>query len=129
MLLINALLESQFPDGFNTIMSLLQTSYLLQSLTFQHGNPRQSSPNIDPRHCNPTPLQSKTSIARLVQLARHPVENVTEAIEDWFDGTTKAERDRRQSLDDRKQLLYLKLREVLTLVFLAHMDRKRLTRP
>ncbi|KAI4225834.1 MAG: hypothetical protein L6R36_003631 [Xanthoria steineri] len=92
-------------------MSLLQTSYLLQSFTFQHGNPRQSSPDTNSRDCNPKPLQPKASIARLVQLARHPVENVTEAIEDWFDGTTKAERDRRQSLDDRKQLLYLKLRE------------------
>lgn len=93
-------------------MSLLQTSYLLQSLTFQHAKTRQSLPGNEPRICDPREIGSKASIARLVQFARHPVENVTEALEDWYDGTTKAERDRRQSLEDRKQLLYLKLREV-----------------
>ncbi|KAI4260508.1 MAG: hypothetical protein L6R42_004011, partial [Xanthoria sp. 1 TBL-2021] len=92
-------------------MSLLQTSYLLESLTFQHGNPRQSPPYTESRVCSPRSLQPKASIARLVQFARHPVENVAEAVEDWYDGTTKAERDRRQSLEDQKQLLYLRLRQ------------------
>ncbi|KAL8913227.1 MAG: hypothetical protein Q9172_007328 [Xanthocarpia lactea] len=95
-------------------MSLLQTSYLLQSLTFQHRNTPESPPDTGSRNCTPQTPQSNDSIARLVQFARHPVENVTEAVEDWYDGTTKAERDRRQSLDDRKQLLYLKLRESST---------------
>ncbi|KAL8880762.1 MAG: hypothetical protein Q9192_007949 [Flavoplaca navasiana] len=92
-------------------MSLLQTSYLLQSLTFQHAKTRQSLPDTEARICDPRAIGSKASIARLVQFARHPVDNVTEALEDWYDGTTKAERVRRQSLEDRKQLLYLKLRE------------------
>ncbi|KAL8864211.1 MAG: hypothetical protein Q9198_010015, partial [Flavoplaca austrocitrina] len=92
-------------------MSLLQTSDLLQSLTFQHAKTRQSLPDTEARICDPREIGSKASIARLVQFARHRVENVTEALEDWYDGTTKAERDRRQSLEDRKQLLYLKLRE------------------
>ncbi|KAL8851150.1 MAG: hypothetical protein Q9221_003953 [Calogaya cf. arnoldii] len=92
-------------------MSLLQTSYLLQSLTFQHGNSRHSASEIESRICKPRNLHPKASIARLVQFARHPIENVTEAVEDWYDGSTKVERARRQSLEDRKQLLYLKLRE------------------
>ncbi|KAL8800772.1 MAG: hypothetical protein Q9182_004936 [Xanthomendoza sp. 2 TL-2023] len=93
-------------------MSILQTASLLESLTFQHHrNPREDT--------NETGLAihastSTSSIARLVRFARHPVENLGAAVEDWYDGTTKAEREIRQSLDDRKQLLYLKLRESLT---------------
>ncbi|KAL8934183.1 MAG: hypothetical protein Q9216_006032 [Gyalolechia sp. 2 TL-2023] len=87
-------------------MAILQTSTLLHPLTLQHVKPRlESSASV----CKNS--KSKTSIARLLQLARHPVENLSEVVEDWYDGTTKDERDRRQSLDDRKQLLYLKLQE------------------
>ncbi|KAL8697716.1 MAG: hypothetical protein Q9224_002176 [Gallowayella concinna] len=98
-------------------MSILQTSSLLQSLTFQHENPREHSNETDPTIQASTSTSTSTStssIARLVRFARHPVENVSAALEDWYDGTSKAERERRQSLDDRKQLLYLKLRESLT---------------
>ncbi|KAL8997938.1 MAG: hypothetical protein Q9169_002931 [Polycauliona sp. 2 TL-2023] len=92
-------------------MSLLQTSYLLQSLTFQHKEQHPSQPDAESRTCDPGSVQPKASIARLVQFARHPIENVTEVVEDWYDGSTRDERARRQSLEDRKQLLYLKLGE------------------
>ncbi|KAL8670212.1 MAG: hypothetical protein Q9168_005234 [Polycauliona sp. 1 TL-2023] len=94
-------------------MSLLQTSYLLQSLTFQHEKPQPHPPSPDTASppCSPRSLEPKTSIARLVRFARHPIENVSEVVEDWYDGSTKAERVRRQSLEDQKQLLYLKLGE------------------
>lgn len=87
-------------------MAILQNSTLLHPLTLQHRKPWTES-GISPSKT----LKSKTSIGRLLQLARHPVENLSEAAEDWYDGTTKDERNRRQRLDHRKQLLYLKLRE------------------
>ncbi|KAL8730846.1 MAG: hypothetical protein Q9166_003773 [cf. Caloplaca sp. 2 TL-2023] len=95
-------------------MSLLQTSSLLQSLTLQHDKTRKPVAEDELRICTVKSLQSRSSIARLVHFARHPIENVSEAVEDWYHGTTKIERDRRQSLEDRKQLLYLKLRESST---------------
>ncbi|KAL8995533.1 MAG: hypothetical protein Q9188_006782 [Gyalolechia gomerana] len=87
-------------------MAILQNSVLLQPLTLQHGKPRNGSSSPA---CKT--LKSKTSIVRLLHLARHPVENLSEVVEDWYDGTTKDERSKRQNLEDRKQLLYLKLRE------------------
>ncbi|KAL9026415.1 MAG: hypothetical protein Q9196_004918 [Gyalolechia fulgens] len=81
-------------------MAILPNSTLLHSLNFQLGKPRTESNT-----------STGTSIARLVHLARRPVENLSQVIEDWYDGTTKDERNRRQSLEDRKQLLYLKLGE------------------
>ncbi|KAI4126324.1 MAG: hypothetical protein LQ338_003801 [Usnochroma carphineum] len=87
-------------------MSILQSSTLLQSLTLQSGKPQ--TPSALPESYPP---RYKSAIARLLRFARHPIENVGEVVEDWYDGTIKEERIRRQSLEDRKQLLYLKLRE------------------
>lgn len=89
-------------------MSILQSSTLLQSLTLQHGKHRTLAASSE---SSPS-LRAKSSIASLLHLARHPIEAVSEVIEDWYDGTTKEQRYRRQSVQDRKQLLYLKLREV-----------------
>lgn len=57
-------------------------------------------------------LRPASSLANLIQFARNPVENVSEALENWYDGSTKEERVSRQALEDRKQLLYLKMRLV-----------------
>ncbi|KAL8965243.1 MAG: hypothetical protein Q9183_003956 [Haloplaca sp. 2 TL-2023] len=91
-------------------MSLLQTS-MLEALTLKHRDPQPPKLAPQSRLEPPEPLRSKSSIARLVQFARHPLENVTETVENWYDGTTKEERIKRQCLEDRKQLLYLKLRQ------------------
>lgn len=56
-------------------------------------------------------LPSTSSIANLIHFARNPLENVGEAVENWYDGSTKEERATRQGVADRKQLLYLKMRE------------------
>ena len=97
-------------------MPILQNSTLLQSLTLQHGKPQALPALVRPASSAAQTLQSKASISRLLHLARHPIEDLNEAFEDWYDGTTKEERTQRQSLEDRKQLLYLKLREVMRLV-------------
>ncbi|KAI4288979.1 MAG: hypothetical protein L6R35_001761, partial [Caloplaca aegaea] len=93
-------------------MSILQSSTLLQSLTLQHGN-SQPTPALKKSrpHTPPNALHSKSSIARLLHFARHPVEKFGGVVEDWYDGTSRQERKRRQDLEDRKQLLYIKLRE------------------
>ncbi|KAI4131129.1 MAG: hypothetical protein LQ341_006386, partial [Variospora aurantia] len=77
-----------------------------------HGN-SQPTPVLKKSHPHipPNALQSKSSIARLLHFARHPVENFGGVVEDWYDGTSRQERKRRQDLEDRKQLLYIKLRE------------------
>ncbi|KAL8687808.1 MAG: hypothetical protein Q9218_006125, partial [Villophora microphyllina] len=91
-------------------MSLLQSVSMLQALTGIHDGAWSPEPSSS-HTCPPKALRPKGSIVRLVQFARHPIDNVGEAVENWYDGTTREERNRRQSLEDRKQLLYLKLRQ------------------
>ncbi|KAL8918238.1 MAG: hypothetical protein Q9208_007466 [Pyrenodesmia sp. 3 TL-2023] len=86
---------------------MLQSSTLLQSLTLQHAKHRTLAAS-DKSSTSP---RSKSSIACLLHLARHPIQTASEVVEDWYDGTTKEQRNRRQSVQDRKQLLCLKLRE------------------
>ena len=57
-------------------------------------------------------LTTKSSLANLIHFAKNPLGNISEGVEDWYDGTTKAERAARQAIEDRKQLLYLKMRMV-----------------
>ena len=83
---------------------------LLHNLTLNHGDDETRTSNSGKQY--PKPRPSASSLASLVRLARNPIENIGEAVENWYDGTTKEERARRQSLADRKQLLYLKMRMV-----------------
>ncbi|KAL8826039.1 MAG: hypothetical protein Q9170_007561 [Blastenia crenularia] len=91
-------------------MSLIPTSTLLHPLTFPHSKPRLSAASADSRLYSKT-RRPKTPVVRLLQLVKHPIENLSEVVEDWYDGTTKEERDQRQMLEDRKQLLRIKLQE------------------
>lgn len=81
---------------------------LLHRPSLNHGDdePRTSTSGKQ-NHQNPRP---SSSLASLVHFARNPIENIGEAVENWYDGTTKEERAEGQSRADRKQLLYLKLR-------------------
>ena len=83
---------------------------LLHESTFNHGHDEPWTPTSGKR--SPKSHRSTSSLASLVRLARNPIENIGEAVENWYDGTTKEDRARRQSLADRKQLLYLKMRMV-----------------
>ena len=83
---------------------------LLHHLTLNHSDDEIRASHSGKQH--PKPRPSTSSLASLVRLARNPIENLGEAVEDWYDGTTKEERARRQSLADKKQLLYLKMRTV-----------------
>ena len=88
-------------------MSVLQNMDLLPALTLQNHLANHESH----RHQEQL-LRPKSSIARLVQIAKSPVENIGGVVESWYDGSTKEARIRRQILEDQKRLLYLKLREV-----------------
>ena len=83
---------------------------LLHNFTLDHGDAEPRASNSGKQY--PKARPSASSLASLVRLARNPIENIGEAVENWYDGTTKEERARRQSLADRKQLLYLKMRMV-----------------
>lgn len=83
---------------------------LLHSLTFNHGDNELRTPTSGTQ--SQKIRQSSSSLASLVHFARNPIEAVGEVVENWYDGTTKEERASRQSLADRKQLLYLKMRTV-----------------
>ncbi|MCJ1314636.1 hypothetical protein MMC25_008318 [Agyrium rufum] len=65
----------------------------------------------------PTPennrqLRSRASIATLANFVRSPVGTVSEVVDRWRDGLTAEERLAKQKVDDRKQILYCKLRHV-----------------
>ena len=83
---------------------------LLHNLSLHHGDDEPRTSTSGKQH--PKPRSSASSLASLVRIARNPIENLGEVVENWYDGTTKEERARRQSLADRKQLLYLKMRMV-----------------
>lgn len=94
-------------------MSILQPSTILQGVSFGHGT--KSDPVTLDGKSQVTPKQlrtTKSSIANLIQFVRHPVENVADALDTWWDGYPKEERARKRSLDEKKQILYLRLREV-----------------
>lgn len=91
-------------------MSFLPSSTLLQSLTIRHGN--NSAPPITDGDQKAGKIRSKGSIANLIQLVRNPIDTVGEAVEDWYEGNTREERIKQQVLEDKKQILYLRLRNV-----------------
>ncbi|MCJ1471785.1 hypothetical protein MMC13_000426 [Lambiella insularis] len=91
-------------------MSFLQNSTLLSSIRIH--NPI-SGPPTKPPNLGRT-VRSRGSIAALVRLVRDPVATVGEAVETWYDGLTAEERAIRQRFEDRKQVLYLRLRSAAT---------------
>ena len=99
-------------------MTFIQSTPLLNGLGLIHGGdePRPKSARDQQGQRS---LRATSSLANLIHFARHPVENVGEAVENWYDGSTKEERARRQLLADRKQLLYLKLRTVSLPVYVV----------
>lgn len=90
---------------------------LVHNLTLNHDDDQPQIPTSGKKI--PKNRRSSSSLASLVHFARNPIENIGEAVENWYDGTTKEERARRQRVADRKQLLYLKMQMVsLSLVSL-----------
>ncbi len=96
-------------------LSLLQSTPLLQGLGLNHGNDA-SSPKISRKQQAQRTVRPTSSLGNLIHFARNPIEIASEAVEDWYDGSTKKERARRQAVADRKQLLYLKMRTVSPLL-------------
>ena len=92
-------------------MPFLPSTSLLHGLGLNH---EVDTCRSTPASKSPTQrrLRATSSLANLVQFARNPVGIASEAVEDWYDGSTKDERTQRQALADRKQLLYLKMRTV-----------------
>lgn len=93
-------------------MSFLPSSTLLKSLTIGHGSNAAPSGADEDQKSGKLPLRSKSSIANLIQFVRKPVGTVGEAVENWYEGNTKEERIEQQILEDKKQILYLRLRTV-----------------
>ena len=57
-------------------------------------------------------IRPATSIANLLYFAKNQIEGIGTVAEGWYDGSTEEERAKKQVLEDKKQLLYLKLRTV-----------------
>ncbi|MCJ1272214.1 hypothetical protein MMC22_012122 [Lobaria immixta] len=95
-------------------MSFLPSSKLLQTLNFGHGN--NSTPPVanGDQKAGQKPLRPKSSIANLIQFVRNPVDTVGEAVENWYEGNTKEARMKQQILQDKKQILYLRLSNATT---------------
>ena len=96
-------------------MSLLSTQSLLLSPTGSHDTARPNS--AGKQNQGDHALKTKGSLANLIHFARNPFENASEVVEDWLDGSTKQERAEKQAVEDRKQLLYLKLRNVILMAY------------
>ena len=85
---------------------------MLHSIGFGHDTNRNPvTPNgksqILPQH-----LRSRSPIAGLVKFVRHPVENVGDTLDSWWDGYSKEERVWRQTSEQKKQIQYIRLKEV-----------------
>lgn len=95
-------------------MSFLPTANLIQSLSISHGDGKELA--IVERKTKPekSQIQSKSSLASLIQFVRNPVANVGQALEYYYEGDkdNKVERVKQQILEDKKQILYLRLRNV-----------------
>lgn len=90
-------------------MSIFQSSAFLQGINFIH----DSDPDFVASKGNPrnTALHPKSSFANLIRFVRSPFESATEVVEYWQDGCPKEEKARKRSLEDKKQILYVRLRE------------------
>lgn len=93
-------------------MSVLPNTSLLRSLTLSHGSDPTSSVPAPKRRSGIVPLRARSSIATFAQFVQSPVANVGELVEDWWDGSTKSDRIKRQTLEEKKQVLRLRLQEV-----------------
>lgn len=77
-----------------------------------YGHDRNDSRVANKQQQNASALNSKASLANLIHFVRYPLDNVSKTVEDWFEGSTEEERARQQRAEDRKQLLYCKMRAV-----------------
>ena len=60
-------------------------------------------------------IRKSSSLAALYGAARHPaktVQGARDALEGWYDGLTKEEREQKSLRDAKKQVLYLQQRNV-----------------
>lgn len=93
-------------------MSFLPIQTLLQSLSISHGDGKGTDVVDGNEKASQKRIQSKSSLANLIQFVRNPISNVGQAVEYCYEGNTKVERVRQQILEDKKQILYLRLRNV-----------------
>ena len=91
-------------------MPFLQSSAFLHGTSFSHDSDRDSVASKGNKQN--LVLRPKSSLANLIHFVRNPFESASGVVEYWQDGDRKEERTRKQSLEDKKQILYVKLREV-----------------
>lgn len=95
-------------------MSFPPTANLFQSLSISHGDGKELA--IVERKTKPQQrqTQSKSSVTSLIQFVRNPVAIVGQALEYYYEGDkdNKEEQVKQQILEDKKQILYLRLRNV-----------------
>lgn len=92
-------------------MSALQDSTILVPTRFSTTKKGQ----LRSLRSAPRTLRKATSLAALYDVARHPVktlEGVRNAVEEWYDGLGKEEREQKMLQDARKRALYLQQRSV-----------------
>ena len=87
-------------------MSIFQPPALLQGI-FSHDADSEAI-DLNDQQGNGL-FKPRSSLANLIHFVRNPLENLGEH---WQDGFTKEERARKQIIEDKKQLQYLRLRTV-----------------
>lgn len=95
-------------------MSFLPIANLIQSLSISHGDGKELAIVERKTKAQQCQKHSMSSLASLIQFVRNPVANVGQALEHYYEGDkdNKMERVRQQILEDKKQILYLRLRNV-----------------
>lgn len=87
-------------------MSFLHDTTILPT-TLQHGKAASLS-----RKHNQQQLRSNGSIASLISAVRNPVATIGDVLDGIWDGLTKEERLEKQRVENKKQILYVRLRTV-----------------
>lgn len=85
-------------------------SALLRGIELSHSTDGPSVASSSRSHAGL--LHTKSSIANLVRFVRNPLERVSEVTGCWRDTSRDEESARKQSLENKRQILYVRLREV-----------------
>lgn len=92
-------------------MSFLPTANLIQSLSISHSDCKELAIVDGKSKPRQKQIKSINSLTNLIQFVRNPVANVGQALEYYYEGDNenKEERVKQQILEDKKQILYLRL--------------------
>lgn len=92
-------------------MSLLQDPTIIHS-RFHRKNTVQTQTSSSPESSRPGSLRKRAAVATLSSFVRDSVTWAGDVLNSYRDGLSKEEREKKMHVDERKQILYLRMRNV-----------------